>query len=282
MQPFPSTARKYETVIHPERLAALLDAARDQGHVAFRAKVTSADPMQGELVGVALALRARARGLRSARPPRRRRARSRRRQQAARIQMREALDLLKPLLEDPSRAQDRAERQVRHGGARPLRHRARRLRRSLPHVLRARRRPRRASARSSLPARSSATPASPTRRSWAPAAPPSPSTSVPLGARHGICRRGGRHRLAALARAEAAACRRARHHRLRDAGAADRAGAGADGADRHQGRARDARAAFGQLRPEPRAGSKTRSASLPARTSTSARRSSSARSCSTR
>jgi DNA polymerase-1 len=48
---------KYETVVHPERLAALLDAAREQGHVAFRAKLTSSDPMQGELVGVALALR---------------------------------------------------------------------------------------------------------------------------------------------------------------------------------------------------------------------------------
>jgi DNA polymerase-1 len=53
--PFDRT--KYETVVHPERLAALLDAAREQGHVAFRAKVTSSDPMQGELVGIALALR---------------------------------------------------------------------------------------------------------------------------------------------------------------------------------------------------------------------------------
>src|SRR6516225_457034 len=47
---------KYETVVHPERLAVLLDEARDKGHVAFRAKVNSFDPMQGELVGVALAL----------------------------------------------------------------------------------------------------------------------------------------------------------------------------------------------------------------------------------
>ena len=38
------------------RLADLLDAARYQGHFAFRPKLTSSDPMQGELVGVALAL----------------------------------------------------------------------------------------------------------------------------------------------------------------------------------------------------------------------------------
>jgi DNA polymerase-1 len=38
------------------RLADLLDAARYQGHFAFRAKLNSSDPMQGELVGVALAL----------------------------------------------------------------------------------------------------------------------------------------------------------------------------------------------------------------------------------
>ena len=41
-------------------------------------------------------------------------------------------------------------------------------------------------------------------------------------------------------------------HRLRDLGAADRAGLGADGADRHQGRAGDARQPLRQLRPEPR------------------------------
>ena len=46
----------YETVTEAARLAALLATARDQGHFAFRAKLTSSDPMQGELVGVALAL----------------------------------------------------------------------------------------------------------------------------------------------------------------------------------------------------------------------------------
>jgi DNA polymerase-1 len=46
----------YETVTHPERLADLLEAARYQGYLAFRAKINSSDPMQGELVGVALAI----------------------------------------------------------------------------------------------------------------------------------------------------------------------------------------------------------------------------------
>ena len=53
----PFDRSKYETVVHPERLAALLDAARDLGHIAVSAKVTSSDPMQGELVGIALSLR---------------------------------------------------------------------------------------------------------------------------------------------------------------------------------------------------------------------------------
>src|SRR5688572_26849594 len=53
----PFDRSQYETVTQAERLSALLDTARDQGHFAFRAKLTSSDPMQGELVGVALALR---------------------------------------------------------------------------------------------------------------------------------------------------------------------------------------------------------------------------------
>ena len=52
----PFDRAKYETVTEPSRLAGLLDAARDQGHVAFRVKVNSSDPMQGELVGIALSL----------------------------------------------------------------------------------------------------------------------------------------------------------------------------------------------------------------------------------
>ena len=54
--PCRSTAPNYETVTEARRLADLLDAARYQGHFAFRAKLNSSDPMQGELVGVALAL----------------------------------------------------------------------------------------------------------------------------------------------------------------------------------------------------------------------------------
>ena len=52
----PFDRSNYETVTEAGRLADLLDAARYQGHFAFRAKLTSSDPMQGELVGVALAL----------------------------------------------------------------------------------------------------------------------------------------------------------------------------------------------------------------------------------
>ena len=136
----------YETVVHPERLATLLDAARDQGHFAFRAKVTSADPMQGELVGVALAL---APG-RAAYVPLGHRASDGLdlggEGTIKQIGMREALDLLKPLLEDPAVLKIVQNAKFDMVVLAPLRHRARRLRRSLPHVLCARRRPRRASA----------------------------------------------------------------------------------------------------------------------------------------
>ena len=92
----------YETVTDIGRLADLLSAARYQGHFAFRVKLNSSDPMQGELVGVALALvpghaayvplahRA-GDGLDLAGDG-----------QIAQVPMREALDLLKPLLEDES------------------------------------------------------------------------------------------------------------------------------------------------------------------------------------
>ena len=98
----PFDRSKYETVVHPERLAVLLDAAREQGHVAFRAKVTSSDPMQGELVGIALSLRPGTAvyiplghrvsdGLDLGGEG-----------EVKQMKTREALDLLKPLLEDPS------------------------------------------------------------------------------------------------------------------------------------------------------------------------------------
>ena len=419
----PFDRSKYETVVHPERLAVLLDAAREQGHVAFRAKVTSSDPMQGELVGIALSLRPGTAvyiplghrvsdGLDLGGEG-----------EVKQMKTREALDLLKPLLEDESvlkivqnakfdmvvlarygialtgfddpclmsyaldagraehlpeqlagallsytclthkeimgtgraavtfervpvaRATEFAGEEADIGlrlwlvlkprliaehvdtvyetlerpiapvlalmertGIRverartaqataedrrsivqnakfdmvrsPARHRAHRLRRSLPHVLCLD-----AAAPSICP---SSLPAAP--RLYLPHAEGDHGhrprrrhlRARACRPRHRICRRGSGHRPQALARAEAEADRRACRHRLRDLGAADRAGAGADGADRHQGRARDAR----QRSPAPsrRAsrGSKTRSGSLPARTSTSARRSSSARSCSTR
>ena len=175
----PFDRSKYETVVHPERLAALLDAAREQGHVAFRAKVTSSDPMQGELVGVALSLRPGTAvyiplghrvsdGLDLGGEG-----------EVKQMKMREALDLLEASAGRRDRAQDRAERQVRHGGARPLRHRAHRLRRSLPHVLCARRRPRRASAGAACRRAPVLYLPHARRRSWAPAAPPSPSSACP-------------------------------------------------------------------------------------------------------
>jgi DNA polymerase-1 len=91
----------YETVTEAPRLAELLGAARYQGHFAFRVKLDSADPMQGELVGVALALKPG----RAAYVPLAHRAGGGLDlggEQMAQISLREALDLLKPILEDVS------------------------------------------------------------------------------------------------------------------------------------------------------------------------------------
>jgi DNA polymerase-1 len=91
----------YETVTEVPRLAELLGAARYQGHFAFRVKLDSADPMQGELVGVALALKPG----RAAYVPLAHRAGGGLDlggEQMAQIPLREALDLLKPVLEDVS------------------------------------------------------------------------------------------------------------------------------------------------------------------------------------
>ncbi|MGI8853386.1 MAG: DNA polymerase I [Methyloceanibacter sp.] len=96
----PLDRANYETVTEAGRLADLLEAARFQGHFSFRVKLSSFDPMQGELVGVALALvpghaayvplghRA-GDGLDLAGG-----------EAIAHMKMREALDLLKPVLED--------------------------------------------------------------------------------------------------------------------------------------------------------------------------------------
>ena len=183
----------YETVTGASRLADLLEAARYQGHFAFRVKLTSSDAMRGEFVGVALALQPG----HAAYVPLAHRA-SRRDSispatRSAQIPMRQALG---PAEADPrrrERPQDRAERQVRHGGARPLRHRARDDRRSLSHLLRAGRRPRRASARP--PRRQSARPYLPHRERSDRNRPRSVEIRPRgLAARHRICRRGDRYR----------------------------------------------------------------------------------------
>ena len=56
LEAIPFDRSNYETVTEASRLADLLDAARYQGHFAFRVKLTSSDAMRGEVVGVALAL----------------------------------------------------------------------------------------------------------------------------------------------------------------------------------------------------------------------------------
>ena len=133
--------------------------------------------MQGELVGVALALRPG----QAAYIPLAHRAADELDlggEEGPRIQMREALDLLKPLLEDPAvlkivqNAKFDMVVLARYGIALkastipascPMR-----STQAAPSIC-----------PSSLPARCSPIPASPTRRSWAQAAPPSPSTACP-------------------------------------------------------------------------------------------------------
>ena len=101
LEAIPFDRSNYETVTDAWRLADLLDAARYQGHFAFRVKLNSSDPMQGELVGVALAL---VPG-HAAYVPLAHRAGDGLDlggETIAQIPMREALDLLKPILEDES------------------------------------------------------------------------------------------------------------------------------------------------------------------------------------
>ncbi len=98
----PFDRSKYETVHDAGRLSALLDTARDQGFVAIRAKISSSDPMQGELVGVALSLKP---GQAAYVPLGHRGGDELDLGGDAHIEqmpMRAALDLLKPLFEDPS------------------------------------------------------------------------------------------------------------------------------------------------------------------------------------
>jgi DNA polymerase-1 len=56
LETIPFDRSTYETVTDAGRLAELTSSARRHGRFAFRVKLTSSDPMQGELVGVALAI----------------------------------------------------------------------------------------------------------------------------------------------------------------------------------------------------------------------------------
>jgi DNA polymerase-1 len=101
LEAIPIDRSNYETVTDAVRLADLLDAARYQGQFSFRVKLNSSDPMQGELVGVALAL---VPG-HAAYVPLAHRASDGLDlggDTIAQLSMREALDLLKPVLEDES------------------------------------------------------------------------------------------------------------------------------------------------------------------------------------
>jgi DNA polymerase-1 len=99
LESMPFDRANYETVTEASRLADLLDGARYQGHFAFRVKLNSADPMQGELAGVALAL---VPGHAAYVPLAHRAGDGLDLGGAAvaQISMRAALDLLKPILED--------------------------------------------------------------------------------------------------------------------------------------------------------------------------------------
>ena len=92
----------YETVTELSRLTDLLDAARYQGHLAFRAKLNSSDPMLGELIGVAFAI---VPGHAAYVPLAHRSGEGLDlggEGETPQIKMRDALDVLKPLLEDES------------------------------------------------------------------------------------------------------------------------------------------------------------------------------------
>jgi DNA polymerase-1 len=89
----------YETVTDGSRLADLIRSARYHGRFAFRVKLSSSDPMQGELIGMALAITPG----HAAYIPLAHRASDGLDlggDTIKQISMREALDLLKPILED--------------------------------------------------------------------------------------------------------------------------------------------------------------------------------------
>ena len=98
----PFDRSKYETVTTADRLAAWIGEARAAGRVAFDTETTSIDPMQAELVGFSLAI---APGKAAYVPLSHRRAATELDfggDVLPQVPLREALDLLKPLLEDPS------------------------------------------------------------------------------------------------------------------------------------------------------------------------------------
>ena len=100
LETVPFDRSNYETVTELSRLEDLLEAARYQGHFSFRVKLNGADPMVGEIAGVALAL---VPG-HAAYVPLAHRAGDELdlggEATVPQIPMREALDALKPILED--------------------------------------------------------------------------------------------------------------------------------------------------------------------------------------
>jgi DNA polymerase I len=99
LETIPFDRSNYETVTDAGRLAELISSARYHGRFAFRVKFSSSDPMQGELVGVALAITPG----HAAYIPLAHRASDGLDlggDTIKQISMREALDLLKPILED--------------------------------------------------------------------------------------------------------------------------------------------------------------------------------------
>ncbi|HUU66886.1 MAG TPA: DNA polymerase I [Methyloceanibacter sp.] len=102
LEDVPFDRANYETVTELQRLVDLLETARFQGHFSFRAKLNASDPMLGEIAGVALAL---VPG-HAAYVPLAHRAGDELalggESVVAQIPMREALDALKPILEDDS------------------------------------------------------------------------------------------------------------------------------------------------------------------------------------
>ncbi|HEX5931293.1 MAG TPA: 5'-3' exonuclease H3TH domain-containing protein, partial [Methyloceanibacter sp.] len=101
LEAMPFDRANYVMVTDATRLADLIEAARYQGHFAFRVKLNGPDPMRGEIAGVVLAL---VPG-RAAYVPLAHRAGDGLDlggEAIPQIPLREALDLLKPILEDAS------------------------------------------------------------------------------------------------------------------------------------------------------------------------------------